>query len=96
MKKQNEKLTIERNAWYLTAQRLAEDGKWIYTNQNLPIKDGEYLVMIMWATEATTLYYHTDGKFWSEEMIDDGTHYAVVCWAEKPAAPKGMGYDEKE
>lgn len=96
LKKQNEKLTIERNAWYLTAQRLTEDGKWIYTNQNLPTKDGEYLVVIAWSPVATTLYYHTYGKYWSEDMIDDGTHYNVVCWMEKPLAPEGLRCTDTE
>lgn len=96
LKKQNEKLTIERNAWYLTAQRLTEDGKWIYTNQNLPTKDGEYLVVIAWSPVATTLYYHTYGKYWSEDMIDDGTHYNVVCWMEKPLAPEGLRFTDTE
>ena len=88
LKKQNEKLAIERNAWYLTAQRLTEDGMWVATDLNLPSESGEYLVMIAHAQEATTLYYHAEEKFWSEEFFDDGTHYAVSHWMGKPKPPK--------
>lgn len=29
-------------------------------------------------------------------MIDDGTHYNVVCWMEKPLAPEGLRCTDTE
>ncbi len=64
LKKQNETLTIQRNAWALAAERVAEDRKWISVNDRLP--DIDELCLLSMENRITKYrwvvigYYHTN------------------------------------
>ena len=93
LKKQNEKLTIERNAWALTARHLAENGRWISVDLNLPDKSER--VLVYYGSGVQVVEYSAKHKMFNthdsadiEEArstaFDDVTH-----WMPKPEPPKG-------
>ena len=94
LKKQNETLTIQRNAWALIAKRLTEEGKWISVEDNVP--DTEVIAINM-----------LKGTYGYEEMLigyvfpcasyesgygaenDYVTLENVTHWMPLPEPPKG-------
>ncbi len=61
--------------------------KWVPFEVSDPPEDGEYIVTIEGATEATTLLW--DGVSWCDDR--DYTRYSVVAWRELPEAYKEGG-----
>lgn len=57
--------------------------KWI--RNRMPSEDGEYIVTICGATEATTLYYDRARQGFKDY---DGNYYNVVAWQPIPTAYK--------
>lgn len=57
---------------------------WILFDVQDPPEEGEYLVTIEGATEATTLEW--DGVSWCDDK--DYTRYSVIAWQKLPEAYK--------
>lgn len=78
LKKQNETLTIQRNAWALTARAI---NRWISVDERLPERNGRYLTHcnIEGQSLVCVLYYNKIGGF------NEGT---VTHWMPLPEAPK--------
>lgn len=79
LKKQNETLTIQRNAWALTAKALEE--KWISVEERLP----EIYQDVLWSDgRSVGIDFRTfDGKWY------DGDCHEPTHWMPLPEAPKG-------
>ena len=98
LKKQNEKLTIERNAWALIAKHLTEDGKWISVDLNLPC-ESEY-VLVYYGCGMAVVQYSTKHKMFNtrdDATIDEAKSTAiegVTHWM--PLTPPKGGETEDE
>ena len=81
LKKQNETLTIQRNAWALTAKALAPE--WISVEERLPEREGYYLT-------STIRGVIMIGAFFSYCASTDNPQfkYDVTHWMPLPEAPK--------
>lgn len=78
LKKQNKTLTIQRNAWALTAKRLGEEGKWVSVAERLPEEVGNYCVYTT-QDKAYVSYYAPQYEFAAN----------VTHWQPLPAPPMG-------
>lgn len=83
LKKQNETLTIQRNAWALTAKALAPE--WISVDERLPEESACYLVNIVnhFGLDFVTFTHYTKCYGWG---IPDVTH-----WMPLPEPPMMKG-----
>lgn len=60
--------------------------KWV-SAEELPKKDGEYIVLIEGAKKATSLYYSVKENIWFDGVFN---MYKVTCWQPMPQPPKGV------
>ena len=64
--------------------------RWIPFKAAKPAEDGEYLVMIVGATQPTTLWYDPEEEMFFEEDTElEAVYYPVTHWAELPEGPNG-------
>jgi hypothetical protein len=85
LKKQNETLTIQRNAWALTAKNLGE--KWISVEERLP-EVRERVLIYSYHDGVNTGYRADDiGRFY----VDKSYPYRPTHWMPLPEPPKMKG-----
>ena len=96
LKRQNETLTIQRNAWYLTAKAMKE--KWISVDERLPDKDGMYLIFSPYTNKEGGIVYCnrflTKGSVIFPERSFESLS-KVTHWMPLPVPPKESEEDKE-
>lgn len=86
LKKQNETLTIQRNAWALTAKAMAN--KWISVDERLP-KEVEHLIVCDEdGTVGEAIFLKASGRF---EWVDNEEIAFATHWMPLPEPPMMKG-----
>ena len=74
------------------AERLAKCGvravSWRSAEDEPPIEEGQYIVMIKGARLPTSLYYYPSAQIWQDAF---GADYSVERWQPMPLPPDGCG-----
>ena len=76
-------------------ERTVEDagpckGSWISTTERVPLRTGEYIVVIEGFSVATALYYDAAMRVWIDRLDEDPAYYRVSFWMEMPEVPGKM------
>ncbi len=69
-------------------------GEWIPTSERVPLKTGEYIVVIEGFSVATALYYDAAARVWMDRLDEDPAYYRVTHWMEMPGVPGEMQSSE--
>lgn len=96
LKKQNETLTIQRNAWALAAKRVLEDGKWISVDERMPdpyinciiVVKTKYAWENKWNYDTDTALYIDEGEWETWNDWDEGNQVVITHWMPFPEPPK--------
>lgn len=74
------------------------EGEWIPTSERVPVRTGEYIVVIEGFSVATALYYDAAMRVWMDRLDEDPAYYRVSYWMEMPSVPgeRGIKSDSEE
>lgn len=70
-------------------------GTWIPTSERVPLRTGEYIVVIEGFSVATALYYDAAARLWIDRLDEDPAYYRVSHWMEMPTVPRKMQNTEE-
>lgn len=70
-------------------------GEWISTAERVPLRTGEYIVVIEGFSVATALYYDAAMRVWIDRLDEEPAYYRVSFWMEMPEVP-GEAKKQKE
>ncbi len=80
-----DRLVREKALRESTSRRFEEErqGAWRIWPQEKPEEDGEYIVQIEGAVQATTLWYRKEGQEW-HDLYEEQEVYRIVKWQPLP------------
>ena len=84
LKKQNETLTIQRNAWALTAKALTHE--WISVDERLP-EVGTRVVGYDYESNVRC-YFITENRWWIDGGWNTAKGWGITHWMPLPEPPK--------
>ena len=81
----SDKLVRERAISESTSRRFEEERQdaWRFWPQEKPEEDGEYIVQIEGAIQATALWYRKEGQEW-HDLYEEQEVYRIVKWQPLP------------